>query len=106
MEAVGRILVAVAKAVDAWMTDRLKPRHWPIGEILVDVLVIPGQGQLERRRRAPDPFAPRSEAMVDFTLILLSGEQVRPIAAGARQAHGKVARDPIASPGQKHVAPE
>ena len=96
-EAVGRVLVGVVKPFGLRLADGGKSGGGEKREILPDILVVAGEGQFKRGSHAPDPFASRNQAMVDFALLGLSSVDVRPVAGVSRHAHGEIARDPIAS---------
>src|SRR4051812_24311171 len=98
------VLIAVTIVQDSRLSNRRKSGDGAIVENLVQILIVGGQSELQRRRGSPAPFAPRREAVVDLSLILLAGVEVGTIAAVAREAHGQVPGDPVATARRVQVA--
>src|SRR5688572_22499374 len=71
---------------------------------MVNILVVAGQGEFQRRRRPPDPFAARNETVVDLALVFLAGGEIGSVTAVIRQAQGEVAGEPIAAAREIGVA--
>ena len=103
-EAVRRVVVAVLKAGRARLADRDVAGRRRQRPILVEVLIVPGAASAS----APPPAA-RSTCCAPPGCgrprpRRTTGEEVRPVAAVARQADREIARDPIAPSGQIGVA--
>ena len=66
----------------------------------------PLPGSASATAKAARSIAPRDQAVIDFALFGVPAMDVRPCAAGARQANCDIAREPIASRRDIGIAPK